>query len=120
MCPSSGILRVNTIESRTFRKLDKFSCWCEGRDTPSLLGPLVDISFLLSEDETGPIPEKFFSSYLEFRTMDKVQKPNDYEYYTPSSEPFRFYFKINLKQYVNLRQICPRGYAVKTYVEMEV
>jgi hypothetical protein len=31
-------------------------------------------------------------SYLEFRTMDKVHKPSDSECYTPSSEPFRFYF----------------------------
>jgi hypothetical protein len=32
-----------------------------------------------------------FSSYLEFRTMGKVQKPGDSECCTPSSEPFRFY-----------------------------
>jgi hypothetical protein len=28
---------------------------------------------------------------LEFRTMDKVQKPSDSEGYAPSSEPFRFH-----------------------------
>jgi hypothetical protein len=33
-----------------------------------------------------------FSSYLEFRAMDKVQKPSGSECCTPSSEPFRFYF----------------------------
>jgi hypothetical protein len=32
-----------------------------------------------------------FSSYLEFWTMDKVQKPSGSECYTPSLEPFRFY-----------------------------
>jgi hypothetical protein len=31
-----------------------------------------------------------FYSYLEFRTMNKVQKPSDSDCYTPSSEPFRF------------------------------
>jgi hypothetical protein len=32
-----------------------------------------------------------FSSYLKFRTMDKVHKPSDSECYTPSAEPFRTY-----------------------------
>jgi hypothetical protein len=32
-----------------------------------------------------------FSSYLEFRTMNRVQKPNGSQCYTPPSEPFRFY-----------------------------
>jgi hypothetical protein len=32
-----------------------------------------------------------FSSYLEFRTLDKVHKPGDSECCTPSSELFRFY-----------------------------
>jgi hypothetical protein len=38
-------------------------------------------------------PNVVFSSYLEFRTMDKVQKPRDFQCYTrsTSSEPFRFY-----------------------------
>jgi hypothetical protein len=29
--------------------------------------------------------------YLEFRAMDKAQKPSDSECYTPSSEPFRYH-----------------------------
>jgi hypothetical protein len=41
--------------------------------------------------ETDPVSETLFSSYLEFRTMDKVQKPTHSECYTPSSEPVRFY-----------------------------
>jgi hypothetical protein len=32
-----------------------------------------------------------FSSLFEFRTIDKVLKPSNSEYYTPSSETFRFY-----------------------------
>jgi hypothetical protein len=35
-----------------------------------------------------------FSIYLEFRTMNKANKPSDSERYTPSSEPFRFYSLI--------------------------
>jgi hypothetical protein len=34
--------------------------------------------------------------HLEFRTMDKVQKPNINECYTPSSEPYRVYSYHNL------------------------
>jgi hypothetical protein len=32
-----------------------------------------------------------FSSYLEYRTMDRVHKPSVSECYAPSSEPFRLY-----------------------------
>jgi hypothetical protein len=32
--------------------------------------------------ETDPVSETLFSSYLEFRTMDKVLKPSDPEWYT--------------------------------------
>jgi hypothetical protein len=32
-----------------------------------------------------------WSSYLVFMMMDRVHKSNDFECYTPSSEPFRFY-----------------------------
>jgi hypothetical protein len=37
--------------------------------------------------ETDPVSETLFSSYLEFRTMDKVHKPSGSECYTPSSQP---------------------------------
>jgi hypothetical protein len=33
---------------------------------------------------------------LEFRTMDKIHNPSDSESYTPWSEPFRFYEKIDV------------------------
>jgi hypothetical protein len=29
---------------------------------------------------------------LEYRTMEKFQKPSNSECYTPSSEPYRIYF----------------------------
>jgi hypothetical protein len=32
--------------------------------------------------------------YLEFRMMGKVQKPSDFECYTPPSEYFIFYKKL--------------------------
>jgi hypothetical protein len=35
-----------------------------------------------------------FYSYLEYRTMDKVQKRIDSECYTSSSEPFRVYHRV--------------------------
>jgi hypothetical protein len=41
--------------------------------------------------ETAPVSETLFSSYLEFRTMDKLLKPSDSESYTPSSETFKLY-----------------------------
>jgi hypothetical protein len=37
-----------------------------------------------------------FSTYLEFRTMGKVQKPSDSGCYSPPSEPFTFYLYIRL------------------------
>jgi hypothetical protein len=39
-----------------------------------------------------------FFNYLEFRTMDKVQKPSDSECYAPSSEPFKIYLESYSKQ----------------------
>jgi hypothetical protein len=33
------------------------------------------------------------SSFVEYRTMDKVRKPSNSEGYTPSSEPFRIYLQ---------------------------
>jgi hypothetical protein len=34
--------------------------------------------------ETDPVSETLFSSYLEFRTMDKVQEPSDSDVYSSS------------------------------------
>jgi hypothetical protein len=42
--------------------------------------------------ETDPVSETLCSSvFLEYRTMDKVQKPNSPECYIPSWEPFKVY-----------------------------
>jgi hypothetical protein len=46
----------------------------------------------------------FFSSYLEFHTMDEVQKTSDSEWYTPLSEHFIF----------NVCYVSVRGAAEKT------
>jgi hypothetical protein len=65
--------------------------------------------------ETEPASETLLPSYLEFRTMDKVQKPSDSECCTPSSEHFRFQIwhqiakqtvKINYKYFVS--NVCER------------
>jgi hypothetical protein len=42
---------------------------------------------------TGDVKQQ---EVLEFRTMDKVQKPSINECYTPSSEPYRVYKKLYL------------------------
>jgi hypothetical protein len=38
-----------------------------------------------------------FARRPELRTMDKVRKPSDSECCTPSSEPFRIYTQMELK-----------------------
>jgi hypothetical protein len=89
LCPSSGILK-RTQNNTTFRKLDLFSS----------SGP-VSVSKILC-----------FSVLLEYRTMDKVQKPSNAECYTPSSEPIAIYryitvnTKIELYYSVRMRGIC--------------
>jgi hypothetical protein len=42
--------------------------------------------------ETDPVSETLVFRQSEFRAIDKVQKHSDFKCYTPSSEPFRFYF----------------------------
>jgi hypothetical protein len=49
-----------------FRKLDLFPSSGEGREMPTLLGP-----------------KRCFFWYLEFQTMDKVQKSSNSEHYFP-------------------------------------
>jgi hypothetical protein len=83
--------------------MDLFPSSGEGREISTLLGPLERLTSI-TEPETqqcrclAPLTLSFrkfvTSSYLEFQTMDKVQKPSDSEHYTPSSEPFRFYFNV--------------------------
>jgi hypothetical protein len=83
--------------------------WVEG-DTNSLgfLRPVIEVStfhgiqwsrcfppFAWGQEQIQ-FPKRCASYYLEFRTMDKVQKPNDSEYWTvlTSSESFRFYMSF--------------------------
>jgi hypothetical protein len=52
----------------------------------------VDVSFPSPEDgNRSSLRNVVFSSYLEFRTMDEVHKPMDFESYTPPLEPFRIH-----------------------------
>jgi hypothetical protein len=44
--------------------------------------------------------------FVEYRTMDKVQKLNNSECYTPSSEPFR----MNYKTHTDLLMGQPRAF----------
>jgi hypothetical protein len=39
-------------------------------------------------------PKRCVFKFLKYRTMGKVQKPSNSEYYTPSSEPFRINFEL--------------------------
>jgi hypothetical protein len=45
--------------------------------------------------ETDPVSETLWFLFVEIRTMDKVQKLNSNECYTPSSEPFRMNLFFN-------------------------
>jgi hypothetical protein len=96
-----------------FRKFDLFTPSGESRQTPTLLGSVEKgnlihwtqwlgstlskgpnrISVFVSSSEDGNrsyFRKVTFPSYLEFRTMAKVQKPSDYQCYKLSLEPFRF------------------------------
>jgi hypothetical protein len=53
----------------------------------------LNLFFSLGDGSRSSFRNSVFTRYLEFRTMGKVQKPNDSERYTPPSEPFRFYIK---------------------------
>jgi hypothetical protein len=50
------------------------------------------VGIVRSRTQTMEFSFSFFmlSSYVEFRTMDKVKDPSDPECYTHLSEPFRF------------------------------
>jgi hypothetical protein len=66
-------------QQQFFRKLDLFSSSGEGWETPTLLGPL----------ERANLNHNLLY-FLEYQTMDKVQKPCKPGCYTPSSsEPLR-------------------------------
>jgi hypothetical protein len=72
LCPSSGILRAwkhNGLETGSV------SSSGEKRETPTLLGPLERANL----NHKSSFRNDVFSSYLEFRAMDKVQKPIDSE-----------------------------------------
>jgi hypothetical protein len=69
-----------------------------GWETPTLLGPLERANLNHSphlRKETDPVSETLCS--LEYRTVDKVQKPSNPECHTPSSEPFRICVENDLK-----------------------
>jgi hypothetical protein len=68
LCPSSGILN-NT----TFRKLDLFPSAGEGWKTPTQLDPLE------REWKRIQFPKRCVFYFLEYRMMDKVQKPSNSE-----------------------------------------
>jgi hypothetical protein len=89
--PSSEILNKRT----TFRKLNQFPSSGERNEAPTLLGPLdsSNLNHLPSlEDGNRSSSENVkFSGYLEFLTMSKVYNANDFDCYTSSSEPFKFY-----------------------------
>jgi hypothetical protein len=112
--PEDGILHSHRRENlksnkkTTFGKLDLFLSSCEGRETPTVLGPLgrADLNNwpAPSRDPTGkaspsthlgteedPASETLFYCYLEYRTTNKVYKPSDSECYAPLSVPTGIY-----------------------------
>jgi hypothetical protein len=63
-----------------------FRLQVRGQETPTQL-----------KTETDPVSETLCSSvFLEYRTMDKVQKPNSPECHIPLSELFKVYFRISV------------------------
>jgi hypothetical protein len=57
------------------------------------MGEISKLGWLMGfvETETDPVSETLCFLFVEIRTMDKVQKLNSNECYTPSSEPFGMY-----------------------------
>jgi hypothetical protein len=65
--------------------------------------------------ETVPASETFvFYSYLEYLTVDKVQKPSDSEWYTPSSEPFTIYTSTCMGPFRNKTQFSGLASFIKS------
>jgi hypothetical protein len=44
--------------------------------------------------------------------MDKVQKPSNFEYYMPLSEPFRIYWKVPIKSFGFVIQTSAVKYSI--------
>jgi hypothetical protein len=73
------------------------------------LCPVIEVSSLNGPNRVGVFPLTWGRKqtqipkpcvllwFLEYRTMDKVQKPSNPECYTPSSEPFRIYVQVRNK-----------------------
>jgi hypothetical protein len=91
LCPSSR--KSEYLENTTFRKLDMLPFSGERRETPTLLVPLdrANLSHCDATEvspsshlkpETSNFRKVVFSSYLEFRTMNRVQNSSDSEFHT--------------------------------------
>jgi hypothetical protein len=74
------------------------------RKTPTQLGPVeranLNIWTQLSRCSRPRLRMQKISSrvlyFLEYRTMEKIQKPSNSEFYTPSYEPFRIYLMMTI------------------------
>jgi hypothetical protein len=60
----------------------------------SLTDPTECLPHLHLRSKTGPVSVTL--CFLEYRTMVKVQKPNNSECYTPLSEPFSIYTVLHI------------------------
>jgi hypothetical protein len=73
--PLSIVRNSELVENTTFRKSDLFPSSGEWKGTPTLLGPLVSVSFRSHEDGKRPrFRNVVFSGCLAFRTMGPVHK----------------------------------------------
>jgi hypothetical protein len=59
-------------------------------------------------------PNSFFSSFLEYRTMNRVEKPSNSECYTSSSEPFRIYEEERVLEFISIGHIIHGEEEMKT------
>jgi hypothetical protein len=71
--------------------MDLFPSWSEGREAPTLSGPVIEVSsFWGTQQSTCVLPHLKTETdlfpkcvyYLEFRTKDKIHKASDSEFYS--------------------------------------
>jgi hypothetical protein len=89
LSPSSGILNKG---KHSVSETGSVSASGEGSETSTLLGPLEKVNLNHSppheDGNRSSLPKRCVFLYLEFRAMDKVQKPSNSGCYTPSSKSF--------------------------------
>jgi hypothetical protein len=83
-----------------FRKLDLFPSSGQGSETPTLWGQVIEVSFRSHEDgNRSSFRNAVISSSLEFRTMDKVLKPSDSEWWNQEASETGLFITEHTRRY---------------------